>query len=518
MEVLSVTCRSLAEADCRGVSSRAVSRAGNVDTWSCATTSRRSTRSATAPTSSPTSSRWTSTASARSRWAPPCGWWPSSRCCRSTARLRTAAALVAVDLPGRLRARPVRAGVLPPASQGARRAGRPVTLPTHAVGARRDGNRGYGEHFAALLAEGADVAGEARLVDALVVRRARILDVGSGHGTDRGRADGPGPRRGRHGARPGTARAVAGDVPRGPGASPRGARDPRAGALRPDRGRRATCSSTSPRTPSETSLRTCGHCWLRTAASWRASTCTGSRPAAGPTRPTSSSPTRLPPGSGSTGGSAATSCIRPTTSTPSGCCARLRSERDEVVVGQRVEDVVGQRDAAAACWPAAPRSGRRSRGRRRPPGRRRWRCRWRRHRTCSDSGPASRTRKPQVQQVSGAAWASGASGPPSPSYHRSAARSRPSSESVRTRPRPRSLATLRTCALSSAVERVVAEGVRRHEPRVVLLDGQQVARGEVAGLEPLPVGHPRRRDDRVVAGDQHDLVDGTAFWRRRGPA
>lgn len=44
------------------------------------------------------------------------------------------------------------------------------------------GNRGYGEHFAALLAEGADVAGEARLADALVARRARILDLGSGMG------------------------------------------------------------------------------------------------------------------------------------------------------------------------------------------------------------------------------------------------------------------------------------------------------------------------------------------------
>lgn len=54
------------------------------------------------------------------------------------------------------------------------------------------GNRGYGEHFAALLADGADMAGEARLADALVARHARILDVGSGMGriaaelTDRG--------------------------------------------------------------------------------------------------------------------------------------------------------------------------------------------------------------------------------------------------------------------------------------------------------------------------------------------
>lgn len=45
-----------------------------------------------------------------------------------------------------------------------------------------DENRGYGENFAALLSEGADIAGEARLADALVSRHARILDVGSGMG------------------------------------------------------------------------------------------------------------------------------------------------------------------------------------------------------------------------------------------------------------------------------------------------------------------------------------------------
>ena len=43
-------------------------------------------------------------------------------------------------------------------------------------------NRGYGEHFSRLVAEGADVDGEARFVDALAPRGARILDVGSGMG------------------------------------------------------------------------------------------------------------------------------------------------------------------------------------------------------------------------------------------------------------------------------------------------------------------------------------------------
>ena len=45
-----------------------------------------------------------------------------------------------------------------------------------------EGNRGYGETFARRVAEGEDVDGEARLADALVPRRARILDVGSGMG------------------------------------------------------------------------------------------------------------------------------------------------------------------------------------------------------------------------------------------------------------------------------------------------------------------------------------------------
>ena len=62
--------------------------------------------------------------------------------------------------------------------------------------------------------------------------------------------------------------------------------------------------------------------------------------------------------------------------------------------------------------------------------------------------------------------------------------------------------------LGVGVERVVAEGVGRHQARVLVLDGEQVAGREVAGLEPLLVGDPRRRHDRVGAGDEHDLVDG----------
>ncbi|MEO6512904.1 MAG: class I SAM-dependent methyltransferase [Nocardioides sp.] len=45
-----------------------------------------------------------------------------------------------------------------------------------------DVGRGYGRHFADLIASGADVEGEARLADVLVPRGARILDAGSGMG------------------------------------------------------------------------------------------------------------------------------------------------------------------------------------------------------------------------------------------------------------------------------------------------------------------------------------------------
>ena len=45
-----------------------------------------------------------------------------------------------------------------------------------------DVGRGYGRHFADLIAGGADVEGEARLADALAPRGARILDAGSGMG------------------------------------------------------------------------------------------------------------------------------------------------------------------------------------------------------------------------------------------------------------------------------------------------------------------------------------------------
>ncbi|CUR61185.1 conserved hypothetical protein [metagenome] len=43
-------------------------------------------------------------------------------------------------------------------------------------------NRGYGQHFAVQVARGVDVDGEARFLDSLAPRGARILDLGSGMG------------------------------------------------------------------------------------------------------------------------------------------------------------------------------------------------------------------------------------------------------------------------------------------------------------------------------------------------
>ncbi len=54
--------------------------------------------------------------------------------------------------------------------------------PTRWEGPAPENTRGYGVHFAELLASGADLDGEARLADALVGRGARILDAGSGMG------------------------------------------------------------------------------------------------------------------------------------------------------------------------------------------------------------------------------------------------------------------------------------------------------------------------------------------------
>ena len=60
----------------------------------------------------------------------------------------------------------------------------------------------------------------------------------------------------------------------------------------------------------------------------------------------------------------------------------------------------------------------------------------------------------------------------------------------------------------------VAGEVAGHQPRVVLLGGQQVAGAEVAGLDAVAVGQPVRRDDRLVAGSS--TTSSTVTVLRRG--
>ena len=57
-----------------------------------------------------------------------------------------------------------------------------MTLPPTRWELAGEANRGYGRHFADLVEQGVDMAGEARLADALVPRGARIIDIGSGMG------------------------------------------------------------------------------------------------------------------------------------------------------------------------------------------------------------------------------------------------------------------------------------------------------------------------------------------------
>ena len=82
-------------------------------------------------------------------------------------------------------------------------------------------------------------------------------------------------------------------------------------------------------------------------------------------------------------------------------------------------------------------------------------------------------------------------------------------DSTRSRPSPISRATSSTAASSDC-------DVARHEPGVVLGSGQQVADAEVAGAHALVPRHPAGRDQRVRAGQQHDLADGDRTLRRRG--
>ena len=58
---------------------------------------------------------------------------------------------------------------------------------TDLVAKNPDHSRWYIERFRAMAAEGRDLHGEARLVDAMVGRNARILDAGCGPGRVGGR-------------------------------------------------------------------------------------------------------------------------------------------------------------------------------------------------------------------------------------------------------------------------------------------------------------------------------------------
>ena len=107
------------------------------------------------------------------------------------------------------------------------------------------------------------------------------------------------------------------------------------------------------------------------------------------------------------------------------------------------------------------------------------------------SAPPSRTRKPQEAHGAGAACAIGDAGPLSPSNQRSAASSRPSIESTRSRPSPSSRMTSRISRpvrASSASSPTRKPGTRRGSSSD---DRHQVARAEVALGDPVLPGHPR---------------------------
>ena len=124
------------------------------------------------------------------------------------------------------------------------------------------------------------------------------------------------------------------------------------------------------------------------------------------------------------------------------------------------------------------------------------------------SGPAMRTRKPQEWQWCGAAWAIGGLGAAAavvPALGGEVATlDREGADPAETEVGGDGL----DLRLVLGLERVVAEGVRRHQARVVVGDGQQVAGREVTGLQALAVGHPLGGRDGLLAGDEDDLVDG----------
>ena len=122
------------------------------------------------------------------------------------------------------------------------------------------------------------------------------------------------------------------------------------------------------------------------------------------------------------------------------------------------------------------------------------------HRRPADlrAAPGSHSRR-SVRAPTGRA---ATSGPWSPSYQRCAARSRPSS-----REHPRAAEAELVDDVGLVVVGALPGEVRRHQPRVVLVGGKQVTRGEVTRLDAVAPRDPLGRGDRLVAGQQHDLVD-----------
>ena len=165
--------------------------------------------------------------------------------------------------------------------------------------------------------------------------------------------------------------------------------------------------------------------------------------------------------------------------------------------------------------PRGRRSGRRSRGRSARPDRRSATRRWRRRRTISSTagrraGPGSRTSRTTRARPARSA----PSGPLSPAYQRSAAWSRPSTESTRSRPSPTSRATSRSSRAVVRVERLVTDEVAGHQPGVVLVDRHQVAGAEVALADPVLPRHPgRARRSASSPGSSTTSLTVTCFCR-----
>ena len=188
---------------------------------------------------------------------------------------------------------------------------------------------------------------------------------------------------------------------------------------------------------------------------------------------------------------------------PLGRNRKARSRRCD-----RVERRARAAVVVRASSPGGPRSGRRSRARGRRPCRRRWHRRWRTRRTTRRADRRAAPGSRRTSRCRGADFATGdvrAGVAVVPALRGGGAafgRQRPDATQTEVCGNGADL------RLVLGVERIVAEAVRRHQSGIVVVDGEQVARRQIAGLDPLPVGHPLGSDDRA-------LCRGTARPRRR---